>query len=156
MGWPKGVPRKPRVAQPIPETLTAPTVELTKAIPDEGAIVSEKNSVEEIAVSVYPVRLPSLASRETDPFTRFKTDEKRFAYKAINTRPNLKRQREAEGWETIPGSEYGDLVLAKIPKSISEARTKMKQEKTERQTKAIREGFREEAARSGFETFEDK
>lgn len=160
MGWPKGVPRKPKVAQaatPVPVRES----DETKAIPDEplvndGVVVSEKNSVDEISVAVYPGRMPSLANRESDPFTKFKTDEKHFAYRAINTRPHLRRQREAEGWTTIPGSEYGDLILAKMPIEHREAMRKEQQDMTKRQSQAATERFKEEAARSGVKTFDEK
>jgi hypothetical protein len=157
MGWPKGKPRKPRVADVVtsleqvevkPEEVVIPT--------SEGVIVSEKSSIEEMAISVSPGVMPALTDPHFDPFTKFKTDTKNFAYRAINSRANLRREREAQGWQPIPGAEYGDLVLAKIPRDVDSKMKLAQSERTKRQTDATKATFKEQAASSGVRTFEEK
>jgi hypothetical protein len=152
MGWPKGVPRKKKVE---PVLTPEPNVDAVKI--NEGAIISEKSVDEILSTSyAYPSRMPTLASRESDPFTKYKTDEKNFAYRALNKKPMNLAEREAQGWETIPGSEYGDLILAKMPRDRKDSMNRQTQEKTKAQTQATTERFKEEAARSGVTTFEEK
>ena len=78
-----------------------------------------------------------------------------FYYRAVNTRPHLLRKREAEGYQTIPGTEYGDLVLAKLPKDVRKEREDYAKEKTIRQTKAAVEQFKAEAEKSGMKPYEE-
>ena len=160
MGWPKGKPRKPRVPQPEePQPYQAPQEELSKAIPEEntGVVVSEK-SVEEVmtSVSVLPSLMPSLCHPDSDPFTKFKTDPKHFAYRALNINKKNLSERTAQGWTPIVGAEFGDLILAKKPIADHQALLKHEEMKTKMQVTATKERFKEEAARSGYETFEEK
>lgn len=136
MGWPKGVPRKQQ---------------------DGGAVVSEK-PIEEVLqrVSAAPRKKMNLTNPKFDPFTKFKTDEKRFYYRALNTKPDNLSVREAEGFELIPEAKFGDLILGKLPRDVHEDMAADTQEKTERQTEAAVNQFKEDAARHGVETFEEK
>ena len=106
-------------------------------------------------ISVQSRAKVSLADPNYDPFKKFKT-EKGMYYRALNTRPHNLRKREAEGYKTIPGSEYGDLVLAKMPMDVREAREGVTQEKTSNQKRAAVEQFKEDASRSGVKSYEDK
>lgn len=98
----------------------------------------------------------SLANPEFDPFKKHKTEPNKFHYRALNTRAHNIRKREAEGYQTIPGSEYGDLILGKLPKEIRKEREDYIKEKTEAQKQASVERFREEAERGGVESYEEK
>ncbi|HEY6022306.1 MAG TPA: hypothetical protein VIY48_21350 [Candidatus Paceibacterota bacterium] len=107
-------------------------------------------------ISVTSRRRVSMAKPEFDPFNKYKTDEKRFHYRALNKRPHLLNKREAEGYQTIPGSEYGDLILGKIPKEDYKERVAYKEERTKRQTKAAVEQFKAEAERAGMKPYEER
>lgn len=106
-------------------------------------------------ISVASRRRVSLASPDYDPFKKFKKDENKFYYRAVNTRPHLLRKREAEGYQTIPGSEYGDLVLAKLPKEVRKEREDYVKERTKNQTNAAVEQFKAEADVAGMKPFEE-
>lgn len=137
MAWPKGVPRKPQ--------------------PTEGAVVSER-SMEEVMKSTTMERRakPSLANAQFDPWKKFKTDPEHFYYRGIPTRPRERSMRESEGYIPITGSEFGDLVLAKLPIDMQQENVAEINDKTKRQEEAAVNQFREEAARHGVETFEEK
>lgn len=98
---------------------------------------------------------PSLASEKADPFKKFKTEPDKFYYRAINTRESNVRVREAQGYQTIGGSQFGDLVLAKIPREQREAQEAAIRAKNEAQREAVIEQFKEEAARHGVESYEE-
>ena len=137
MGWPKGVPRKvqdPTVAE-IPTTKTLDEVLST--------------------VSCSTRKRVSLKNRAEDPFTKFKDDEKRFAYRALNINKRNMREKEAEGWQPIPGSEYGDLILAKLTRDDYEDNKQSVIEKTQAQTQATVEQFKEEANKFGVQVDDD-
>jgi hypothetical protein len=157
MGWPKGKPRKKKEPQPQ-EPYQAPQEDFAKAIPEnEGAVVSER-SVEEVmtSVSVLPSLMPSLCHPDSDPFTKWKTDQKHYAYRALNINKKNLSERTAQGWTPIVGAEFGDLILAKKPIADHQALLKHDEMKTKMQVTATKERFKEEAARSGYETFEEK
>jgi hypothetical protein len=144
MAWPKGVPRK----------------KATVDVPDErfkgAAVVSEK-SVQEVlqTVSAAPRKKVNLIDARSDPFSKFKTDEKRFYYRALNTKPDNLSVREAEGFQVMPEAKFGDLVLAKLPREAHEEQAEEVRDKTFRQTDAAVNQFKEEAARHGVETFDE-
>lgn len=164
MGWPKGVPRKPKQprvenqeaeARYVGTTTLAPDIPETVGVrphPDnDGSVELPDNA----SISITPGLMPALTNPASDPFTKFKTDQEHFAYRAINVRPNLRREREVQGWQPIPGSEFGDLVLAKIPKDIDRKIKNAQEAKTIRQTDAVKNSFKEQAAKSGVKTFEE-
>ena len=161
MGWPKGKLRKPKEAETEAQSNAsmdageATVVVDPVAIKSEGVVVSDKNSIEEMSISVMPGQMPALISKESDPFSKFKTEPDKFAYRAINSRATLRREREAQGWQPIAGAEYGDLVLAKIPKAIDMKMKAAVEDKTRRQSEAIKANFKETAANSGVKTFEE-
>jgi hypothetical protein len=107
----------------------------------------------ESVVTVDRVSRPTLANERFDPFNKFKTEPDKFHYRAINTRAHQLRRREAEGYQTIAGSEFGDLVLAKIPKEIKEQRAQAVIEKSDMQKEAGTARFKEDAERAGVETY---
>lgn len=102
---------------------------------------------EDANISASPVLEPSLANAETDPFAKHKKDPKKFHYRALNTKSHNIRKKEAGGYQTIGGSEFGDLVLAKIPKELYEARIKANSEKADKRGKAIRDSFADKTNR---------
>lgn len=120
---------------------------------DDGSVTIPGGDIKQ--VYARPAARVSLANPQFDPFAKHKTDEKRFYYRAINTRPHNLRKREAEGYETIKGSEYGDLVLAKMPKDLRQERVEYVQEKTVQQHRATAEQFKEDAAKNGVKTFKE-
>jgi len=107
-------------------------------------------------IVVKPILEPSLSNEQSDPFTKHKTEPDKFHYRALNKKAQNVSMKEAMGYKTIGGAAVGDLILAKIPRELYEARKKSVSEKTRRQTEAARDRFREEAARSGVKIFEDK
>jgi len=106
-------------------------------------------------VTVERVLRPSLASEKADPFKKFKTEPDKFYYRAINTRESNVRVREAQGYQTIGGSQFGDLVLAKIPMEQRVAQEAAIRAKNDAQREAAVEQFKEEAARHGVESYEE-
>lgn len=107
-----------------------------------------------VRISVSPVMEPSLANSASDPFQKFKTDPDRFHYRALNKKPQNVSIKEAMGYQPIGGSEFGDLVLAKIPKERRQMREQYHRTKAENQIKAAQDTFRDKAKRNGFETFD--
>jgi len=106
-------------------------------------------------ITVRPVKEPSLTEERFDPFTPFKTEPEKYSYRALNIRPQNMRTRIAEGWETIPGSEYGDLILGKLPKRELERREKKEEKKIFDRTHAAADRFKQDAAEMGVKTFEE-
>lgn len=99
-----------------------------------------------------PVKVPTLADPQYDPFNKDKTEPKKFHYRALNTRGHMLRKREAQGYQVVPGAkEYGDLILGRIPKEINDARAKVKAEKAKSMSRSVEERFKQEAERSGIE-----
>jgi hypothetical protein len=137
MAWPKGVSKKEYAE--------------SKSRTDGGFAIPEGASI-----SVERRAKPSLADKRFDPANKFKTDPDHFYYRYIPSRPRERNMREAEGYQPIPGSEFGDLVLAKLPKEIQQENVAELNDKTERQTDATVNQFKEEARRMGVETFEEK
>lgn len=116
---------------------------------------AEEFSIPEGAnISVKPVLEPSLSNDFSDPFKKHKTEPEKFHYRALNKKAMNINTKEAMGYKTIGGTEYGDLVLAKIDKSLYEARKRNVAEKSRRAVEAARESFVEEARRSGVKTFD--
>jgi hypothetical protein len=107
-------------------------------------------------ISVRPVKEPTLAEAQFDPFTPYKTEPEKYSYRALNIRPQNMRTRQAEGWETIPGSEYGDLILGKLPLREMERRVKKEEKKIRDRTHAAADRFKQDAAEMGVKTFEEK
>lgn len=101
-----------------------------------------------------PVKEPTLAEAAFDPFAEFKTDEENYHYRALNVRPHNMRERQAQGYETIPNSEYGDLILAKIPREVHEKREAKEARRTKERTDAVKTKYEEEAQKMGVKTFE--
>jgi len=102
-----------------------------------------------------PVAEPSLANPMFDPFSEFKTDEENFHYRALNTRKQNMAVRKAEGYETIPDAEFGDLVLGKIPREVHERRVTRDELKNKHAVQSAKESFKEKAKELGVKTFED-
>lgn len=102
---------------------------------------------ENAQISVVSVREPSLANPETDPFSKFKKNPEKFHYRALNIKTHNLRTKEASGYQTVSGSEFGDLVLARIPKEIYEARQKKREKKSEDRGKAIKDSFQDQTNR---------
>ena len=98
---------------------------------------------------------PSLTSDQFDPFKPYKTDEEKYSYRALNIRPQNMRTRLAEGWETVPDSEYGDLILARLPKEELDRRIEKEETKTKKRTNAAVDQFKIEAEKMGVKTFEE-
>lgn len=143
----RGRPRK----KPV-EAVEAKAVE-TEEVKRGTEVELPIDDIREITVTSR--RRVSLADPQYDPFKEHKKDENKFYYRAVNTRPHLLRKREAEGYQTIPGTEYGDLVLAKLPKDVRKEREDYAKEKTIRQTKAAVEQFKAEAEKSGMKPYEE-
>lgn len=145
---PRGRPRKPtpeEIAEKIAKEETPEKETKRFEFPDNARI--------EV---LGPVKLPSLADPAFDPFNEHKTEPKKFHYRALNTRPHMLRKREAQGYQIVPGApEYGDLVLARIPKEIKDAREKAKEKKMKSMSRSVKERFVEEAERSGVKTFKE-
>ena len=143
-GWPKGVKRPTRDAK-------------LNSLEDGSVEILTDQTAEQVAqsVTVATRKRISLKNRSEDPFTKFKTDEKRYSYRALNTNSRNMREKEAEGWEPIAEAKYGDLILAKIPREDFEERSQNVQERTQAQTTAAVESFREEAAKNGVQVDQD-
>ena len=145
MAWPKGVPR------PTPTSKLNPQ--------EDGSVeIQTDKSLEEIAQTTTTVsqRKVSLKNRQEDPATKWKTDEDHYTYRWLNKNPRNMSEREAEGWEVCPSLEgrqpiYGDLILGRKAKGEYLAEKHQKDEKTQAQTTAAVEQFKEEAARYGVE-----
>jgi len=149
MGRPKGsTNKKPAIVEP--QEIKEPTAPVP--LPD-GSV--DLGDIDIRTISSKSRKRVSLTNPDFDPFTKFKT-EKGMYYRAINVRPHNVRKREAEGYKTIPGSEYGDLILAKLPKDIREEREDYVKEKTKNQTRAAVEQFKESAEKSGIKSYEEK
>ena len=73
----------------------------------------------------------------------------------MNTRKQNMAVRKAEGDEVIPESEFGDLVLGKIPLDLHKRREQAEEVKTKRSTKAAVDQFKQEAAQLKVKTFEE-
>ena len=101
MGWPKGKSRKPVVADvnvvtSPKQVIEEPIIPTVQPHPDgDGSVLIRDNAT----ISVSPGVMPALTNPNYDPFTKFKTDTKNFAYRAINSRATLRREREAQGWQ---------------------------------------------------------
>ncbi len=106
-------------------------------------------------ISVTSRKRGTLANPEFDPFTKYKTDPNMY-YRALNNRASNITKREAEGYKVIPEAKYGDLVLGCMPKEIRKERETYVAEKTLQQKKATSEQFKEDAAKGGLKTFEEK
>lgn len=102
-----------------------------------------------------PVRKPALVNVQFDPFEPFKKEPDKFYYRALNIRPQNLRTRTAEGFETIAGSEYGDLVLGKIPLEEHKRRVDKEEKRNKLIKKAAADRFKTEAAAANVKTFED-
>jgi hypothetical protein len=160
MGRPKGSTNKKK--EPVIENKIEVDLKSNESISEVAKELDKKSSegvdlgdIDIRAISTQSRKRVSLSNPEFDPFTKFKT-EKGMYYRAINTRPHNLRKREAEGYKTIPGSEYGDLVLAKLPKEIRTEREGYIKEKTLNQTRAAVDQFKESAEKSGIKTYEEK
>jgi hypothetical protein len=152
MGRPKGSMNKKAV--PVMETTEVKEVKVaeTAATTDNSVDLGD---IDIRNISTQSRKRVSLTNPDFDPFTKFKTEPDMY-YRAINTRAHNLRKREAEGYKTIPGSEYGDLILAKLPKEIRVEREDYIKEKTKNQTRAAVEQFKETAGKSGVESYEEK
>jgi len=149
----RGRPRKDVAAV----TEVAPAVEKEPAVKEPE--IKEAKSVgfaipDGARISVSPIMEPSLANSASDPFQKFKTEPEKFHYRALNKKPQNVSVREAMGYQTIGGSEFGDLVLAKIPKERRQMREEYHRAKANNQIKAASDSFRDKAKRDGFETFD--
>jgi hypothetical protein len=102
-----------------------------------------------------PVKRPTMSDSQFDPFEPFKTEPDKYHYRALNIRPQNMRVRKAEGYETIPDSDYGDLVLGKIPKEEHDRRIAKEEAKTQRMHGVAVENFKQEAEKFGVKTFEE-
>lgn len=102
-----------------------------------------------------PVKEPTIASKQFDPFEPFKKDPEEYHYRALNIQPRNMRERKAQGYEMIPDTEFGDLVLGRIPKAEHERRIAKEESLGKRQTKAAAEQFKEQADKYGVKTFEE-
>jgi hypothetical protein len=90
-------------------------------------------------ITVDRVRRPTLADKRFDPFEKFKTEPDKFHYRALNSKAHNISKKEAQGYETIGGSQFGDLVLGRIPKDIRQANERYALEKDPKQRAAARE-----------------
>jgi hypothetical protein len=152
MGRPKGSTNKVVADKPV--AVAEPEVVETKLkVEPDGSV--DLGDVDIRNVAVQSRKRVSLTNPDFDPFTKFKTDPSMY-YRAINVKPHNVRKREAEGYKTIPGSEYGDLVLAKLPKEVRVEREDYIKEKTKGQTRAAVERFKEDSAKSGVKAYEEK
>ena len=106
-------------------------------------------------ITVERVLRPSLTNKKADPFGKYKTEPDKFYYRALNTKATNMRIREAQGYQPIGGSEFGDLVLAKLPKEQREMREQELRDKNKAQLEAVKEQFKEEGRKHGVEVYED-
>jgi len=128
---------------------------MTQSVPNKQGGVSLHVKDEKSIQVGEPVAKPSLCSDQFDPFKEFKTEPEKYAYRALNIRPQNMRTRLAEGWETIPETEFGDLILAKIPIGEHERRINKEEMKTKQRTHAAVDQFKVDAEKLGVKTFED-
>lgn len=141
MAWPKGVPRKKIIPQP-----------------DGSVVIETDKTIEEVSqgVTVNTRHKRTLVDPRFDPFNKWKTDEKHYHYRALNTNPKNLNIKEAEGWQIVdPKAVHGDLILGQMPRDDYEANAQLIQEKTKAQEVAAVEQFKEEAARHGVEVEHD-
>lgn len=123
-----------------------------KVSPDAGSSfeIKDPDSVKVIG----RVKEPTLGDANFDPFKKFKTDEDHYYYRAINTRPHNVRLREAQGFELITGSEYGDLVLGRMKKDVKESLDDKEAKKIQSMKTAPAQQFKQIAEAGGVKTFD--
>ena len=117
----------------------------------QGIEVKDLDSVKALG----RVKEPSLGDPNYDPFKQFKTEEDKYYYRALNVRPHNLRMREAQGFKTIPGTEYGDLVLGKMPRHIKESLDAKERKKATEMLAAPKNEFKQKAEDAGLKTFEE-
>lgn len=122
-----------------------------KTSPDGHSLEIPDNAV----IEVHDCGVVNLTSPEFDPFGKFKTDEERYHYRALNVRPQNLRERIAQGYETIPGSEFGDLILGQIPKEVHQRQVAHEEARTKAQQRSAVERFKADAAKLNVKTFEE-
>ena len=104
------------------------------------------------------VQPPTLSDINFDPFEKHKTDKDKFSYRALNKRPLNLEKKEAMGWKVVEDStkggsvQYGDLVLAKMPKPLQEVKTKKKQAKADDMSRAVKKIGKQELNQMGYKT----
>jgi len=104
-----------------------------------------------------PVLRPTLANPMADPFRDYKTEQEKYHYRALNERAHNMRVRIAEGYSVVPEApKFGDLVLARMPKSVNESKKKALAQKNVSQRSAAKNSFVSEAERVGVKTFDEK
>lgn len=91
-----------------------------------------------------PVRIPTLASPEFDPFNKWKTDPQHYYYRGLSMREKNINKRKAMGYEIVsPDATHGTLILGRLPREIKEARDKANVTKAESQSKSVAEHYQE-------------
>lgn len=127
----------------------------------QPVVVEGKGSMVELPIddireiTVSSRKKVSLANPDFDPFTKYKKDPNMY-YRALNNRSHNITKREAEGYKIIPEAKYGDLVLGCMPKENRAERVAKVEEKTAQQKAAAVDQFKEDAARGGVETIDEK
>lgn len=105
-----------------------------------------------------PIQPPTLSDVKFDPFEKYKTDKDRFAYRALNKRPLNLEKKEAMGWKVVNNPvkggavEYGDLILAKMPKQLQTVKDKQKQNKADKMARAVKQTAKRELNEMGYKT----
>ena len=117
----------------------------------EGAEIGSPSNI-----SVSYVTPPSLMGKRFDPFTKYKTEEDKYHYRAVNIKPLVFSRRQADGYTKVSKSpQFGDLVLCRIPREIYEARAKLKERKTASMKRASIEEFKDKAREAGVKAYEE-
>ena len=92
-----------------------------------------------------PVKIPTLADAQFDPFNKWKTDPQNYYYRALSSREKNINKRKAMGYEIVsPDATHGSLILGRLPRELKDARDKANTAKAESQSKVVAEGFKEQ------------
>jgi hypothetical protein len=107
-----------------------------------------------------PVQPPTLANTMFDPFEKYKTDQNRYHYRALQVNPQNLSRKQAAGYEIVRDEEkgesvqFGDLVLGRMDKGLYDARTAKDLEKAKRAVKGVKKTTEHQLHEQGFKTFE--
>jgi len=93
-----------------------------------------------------PIRVPTLANPQFDPFSKWKTDPTNYYYRGLSTREKNMNKRKAMGYEVVsPDATHGSLILGRLPRHVKEARDSANIAKAESQSKSVATEYREQS-----------
>lgn len=149
--------RPKRSKQDIIDSIKGANIEVKPVEKKEDPVDLPNIEHESVSISVSDNAYEEAGYDPWESIIEKNSDKNKYYHRALNIKPSNLSKKKYMGYEIVPGQSgpIGDLILARLPIDKRKQRIRMKEDKTRRVTKAVKENFQEEVRRAGLESFDE-